>query len=204
MSSASLLSEAKSSQTSIQTKVEEDLQESWVELAPPSRGSGSSITTCTDTGVILERLLIDAQQSLQSLQSVPSSAKDSRRHSPKSLQSPHVEFETGFETIKYRLTTRDTDWIWDWSSRPEALPPKEWRSRRPNSRGSLTTPPNSPVPSQDGGHFLSLRHSKWMRSRLVSSEVMWGFVLSNFVTFLLGTCIGFYVARKCGDASAAA
>lgn len=46
--------------------------------------------------------------------------------SPVSIQSPCVEFESNLEQVKYRLVKdiKNTDWIWDWSSRPEALPKK--------------------------------------------------------------------------------
>lgn len=47
-----------------------------------------------------------------------------------SLQSPQVEFDTDLQQVKDRLVKdmlppgKNTDWIWDWSSRPEAIPPK--------------------------------------------------------------------------------
>ncbi|PIO73530.1 PH domain protein, partial [Teladorsagia circumcincta] len=50
-------------------------------------------------------------------------------NTPVSVQSPHVEFDN-LEQVKYRLVRdmlppgKNTDWIWDWSSRPEAYPPK--------------------------------------------------------------------------------
>jgi len=75
----------------IEAKMQDDdssLQDSWVDLAePPSRGSTSSVTMYTDPG-----LLIDAQRSVVA-----------SRHSPKSLQSPNVEFDTTLEAVKYKL-----------------------------------------------------------------------------------------------------
>ncbi|KAK5976581.1 hypothetical protein GCK32_021964 [Trichostrongylus colubriformis] len=53
----------------------------------------------------------------------------SKERNPVSVQSPHVEFDN-LEQVKYRLVRdmlppgKNTDWIWDWSSRPEAYPPK--------------------------------------------------------------------------------
>lgn len=47
--------------------------------------------------------------------------------SPVSVHSSIIEFEANLEQVKCRLTkdlpTRmSTDWIWDWSSRPECVP----------------------------------------------------------------------------------
>jgi len=166
------------------------LQDSWVDLAePPSRGSTSSVTMYTDPG-----LLIDAQRSTAV-----------SRHSPKSLQSPNVEFDTTLEAVKYKLARdilppgRNTDWIWDWSSRPEAQAPKEFRFRHPGSC-SLTTPPNSPInyESELSSYLpLSLRHSKWIRREWFSVEILSFFLVSNVVTFVLGVCVGVFVLRRC-------
>jgi len=165
------------------------LQDSWVDLAePPSRGSTSSVTMYTDPG-----LLIDAQRSVVA-----------SRHSPKSLQSPNVEFDTTLEAVKYKLARdilppgRNTDWIWDWSSRPEVQPPKEFRFRHPGSC-SLTTPPNSPIHyDSDVPHPpLSLRHSKWIHREWFSVEVLSVWLVSNVVTFVLGVCMGMFVLRRC-------
>jgi len=175
----------------IEAKLQDDdssLQDSWVDLAePPSRGSTSSVTNFTDPG-----LLIDAQRSTAV-----------SRHSPKSLQSPNVEFNTTLEAVKYKLACdilppgRNTDWIWDWSSRPEAQPPKEFRFRHPGSC-SLTTPPNSPInyDSELSYSPLSLRHSKWIRREWFSVEVLSVLLVSNVVTFVLGVCVGVFVLRR--------
>jgi BCL2/adenovirus E1B protein-interacting protein 3 len=157
--------------------------DSWVELAPPSRGS-----LCSSVDAYL---LTDAQQP----------TKGGSHNSPKSLQSPNVELED-LEAVKYKLTRdmlppgKGTDWIWDWSSRPEAVPPKEYRFRHPGS-SALTTPPNSPVPSPgEVASSLSLRHSRLLKSQSLSPEVLIGFVVSNLLTLLLGACIGYYIGKR--------
>jgi hypothetical protein len=49
-----------------------------------------------------------------------------------SVQSPHVEFEPNFDQVKMQLVKdmlppgKSTDWIWDWSSRPETVAPNRF------------------------------------------------------------------------------
>jgi hypothetical protein len=46
------------------------------------------------------------------------------------MNSPNVEMVDGSDAVRYRLAKdmlppgKNTDWLWDWSSRPEAVPPK--------------------------------------------------------------------------------
>jgi len=160
-----------------QAKLMEDEpgQDSWVELAtgPPSRDSTCSVSD--------PALLVDAQKSAAV-----------SRHSPKSTESPNVEFDTTLEAVKYKLVRdilppgRNTDWLWDWSSRPEAQISK--------GGSNLATPPNSPVLCRD--RSLSLRHSKWMRKPWFSFEVISVWLVSNVVTFVLGVCVGYFLLRR--------
>ncbi|PAV86525.1 hypothetical protein WR25_24257 [Diploscapter pachys] len=140
--------------------------ESWVELAPSRTSLCSSVV---DSVVMVEQ------------EAVPKD-KDSRL-SPVSMQSPHVEFDN-LEQVKYKLVKemlppgRGTDWIWDWSSRPESIPPKHLRIRQYGS--NLTTPPNSPVPDV----YPIVEDSAF------SMRVVFGFIMSNIVTFVIGAAIG--------------
>jgi hypothetical protein len=157
--------------------------ESWVELAPPSRGSLSS-----SVDVMLAN-------------DVDKTDKDSRM-SPVSVRSPHVEMESSLEQVKFRLIKdmlppgKNSDWIWDWSSRPEVMPPKGLRFR-PNAGSVVTTPPNSPIPEMPGAS--SFRHSKLIRSAFFRIEVLVGLVVSNLVTFVLGAAIGFCICKRLYD-----
>jgi len=165
--------------------------EPWVELGlAPSRNS-----LCSS----VEAVMVDAP----SFGGETSVSKDSRlSFSPVSLQSPKsssgglgkVEFESSLEQVKFRLAKdmlpsggnakSSTDWIWDWSSRPEANPSGMLRHRSGGQIGStLTTPPNSPVPELSSSPFLRF-------------EVIFGMVVSNLVTFVLGATIGFVICRK--------
>jgi len=127
---------------------------------------------------------------------------DSRLSPVSVLHSPHVEMESSLEQVKYRLIKdmlppgKNTDWIWDWSSRPETIPPKGLRFRTTNGAGSVvTTPPNSPIPDQLHG-VASFRHSKLIRSAFFRVEVLVGLVVSNLVTFVLGAAIGFCICKR--------
>ncbi|KHN82182.1 NIP3 -like protein [Toxocara canis] len=151
--------------------------ESWVELAP----SRASICSSVDAMVI-----VDADMS----------AKEGSRQSPVSVQSPHVEFEPNLEQVKFRLTrdvlppARNTDWIWDWSSRPEAIPLRTARQRSGQLDSTLSTPPNSPEP--ESASLFEYGKNK----SLFRLDIIFGFVVSNIVTFVLGAAVGFCVCKK--------
>lgn len=153
----------------------ESVQESWVDLAP-SRGS---LCSSVDAMVI-----VDAESSLR------------ESSSPASVRSPHVELESNLEQVKYHLAKdmlpprKNTDWIWDWSSRPEACPPKVIRHRSGQVLSTLSTPPNSPVPESTSVYVYK------RKSPLFRFEVLFGFVVSNIVTFFIGAAIGFYMCKR--------
>jgi len=160
---------------------EGSLQESWVELAPSRTSLCSSV----------EAVLIDRDSY--------EGNKDSRL-SPVSLQSPHVEFESNLEQVKYRLVKdmlppgKNTDWIWDWSSRPEAHPPKGLRHRGPID-STLTTPPNSPEPEMEEAFTFNKKQQEKKKS-VFRVDVLFGLVVSNLMTFVLGAAIGYCICKK--------
>ncbi|CAI4233211.1 unnamed protein product [Auanema sp. JU1783] len=145
--------------------------ESWVELAP-SRNSLCSSIEATALDEKLER--------------------DSRL-SPVSLHSPVVEFDS-LEQVKYKLIQdmlppgKHTDWMWDWSSHPEVLPPKSQRNRQYDS--NLTTPPNSPEPD----FFCAITNKK--HGYISSFQFAVGIIVSNIVTFVVGATVGFIVCKR--------
>ena len=170
--------------------------DSWVELAPSRNSLCSSVEA-----VIFEDPCAEA-----------SISKDSRL-SPISVQSPCVELESNLEQVKYRLVKdiKNTDWIWDWSSRPEALPKNFARVKNDVIGSTLTTPPNSPEPGlyrhpmDLGSAFdtnslvgqtgaISPKAGRW--SSFWRFEVLVGLVVSNLVTFVLGATIGFCICKK--------
>ncbi|CAD5216070.1 unnamed protein product [Bursaphelenchus okinawaensis] len=152
--------------------------ESWVELAPSRASMCSSV----------EAIMVDRDGAEQS------GAKLSRA-SPVSFQSPHVEFETNLEQVKNKLVKdmlppgKNTDWIWDWSSRPETLFAQRNIRNRGNGESTLTTPPNSPEPSE----YDFNGKKPWSLWRF---EVIFGLVVSNLMTFVLGATVGFCICKK--------
>lgn len=182
--------------------------DSWVELQPPpSRGSLSSS--------------VDALLQIDPVAAGKVTSNRGSRHSPKSLQSPNVEMLDSCleEVMKQRLAKeilppgKHTDWLWDWSSRPEVQPPINLGARRVRSstnptnqqaatggQSALTTPPNSPVPERPD-MWMSLRHkSLLVKSPLFRADVILGLVVSNIVTFLLGACLGYYMCKQIQEA----
>lgn len=169
----------------------ESAPESWVELAPSRASLCSSV----------EAVMVDEG-------SGEASANKDSRLSPVSLQSPHgVEFETSLDQVKYRLVKdiKNTDWIWDWSSRPEKqehFPPNKMsRNRSGQAIGqvgsTLTTPPNSPEPELSSEfEFKTTKLQKPASSVFWRFEVIVGLVVSNVLTFVLGATIGFCICKK--------
>jgi hypothetical protein len=162
----------------------DSMPESWVELAPSRQSLCSSV----------EAVMIEKDSNGEA-----SNSKDSRL-SPISIQSPHVEFEQNLEQVKYRLAKdmssgKSTDWIWDWSSRPESNHPNRMLRHRSGQIGStLTTPPNSPEPEL--ASEFDYKVDKSSRSVFTRFEVILGLVVSNLMTFMLGATIGFCICKK--------
>jgi len=171
----------------------ESVPESWVELAPSRASLCSSV----------EAVMVENEGSGEA-----SANKDSRL-SPVSLQSPHgVEFETSLDQVKYRLVKdiKNTDWIWDWSSRPEKqeyIPPNKMNRNRSGQIGStLTTPPNSPEPELSSEfEFKTTKIQKPASSVFWRFEVIVGLVVSNMLTLVLGATIGFCLCKKMSKSS---
>uniref|UniRef100_A0A914GSK7 Uncharacterized protein n=1 Tax=Globodera rostochiensis TaxID=31243 RepID=A0A914GSK7_GLORO len=162
--------------------VQENPAESWVELAP------SRASLCSSIEAVMLESASGGEYSVN---------KDSRL-SPVSLQSPHVEFETSLEQVKYRLVkdmlpfadgAKPSDWFWDWSARSEACNAAQKMGGRNRNGGgqvgsTLTTPPNI------------LKKAPNRSSVFLRFEVVFGLVFSNLVTFFLGAAIGYCICRK--------
>lgn len=173
--------------TSTPKSVNDDtLGESWVELGS-HQGRVTPLPFCSGEEYL--RLLREAQrESNQSSARV--SLASSRRGSPKSPpNSPNTELVTEDELkgvyINYCYKDgdfmnmeRNTDWIWDWSSRPDQAPPKDWKFKHPKKK------------------TYSIRHAKFGKNSLFSKEVLYTLFLTNIISLLLGTGVGVWLSRR--------
>lgn len=181
--------------------------ESWVDLSDQP-GSPDRVTPLPfGNGEEYLRLLREAQrESNQSSARVSLSSsrrdtpRDSPHDSPKSPpNSPNTEMTTDPEEailkgvyINYYNKEGDfirveknteTDWIWDWSSRPDQTPPKEWRFSHPRkgvSRGA------------------SIRRVMVGNSSLFSRDVLYTLLITNVLSLLIGTGIGIWLSKRSG------
>ncbi|CAH1784000.1 unnamed protein product [Owenia fusiformis] len=115
-----------------------------------------------------------------------SSHRSSPRASPKSPHSPVNELSSSdFSTIQENQELQNTvkDWIWDWSSRPEAHPPSD-----------MSAMFKHPVKK----HKLSIRNTRVMRSGPFCLENLPTLLMSHACTFFLGAAAMFiYLRRYC-------
>ncbi|XP_013405945.1 BCL2/adenovirus E1B 19 kDa protein-interacting protein 3 [Lingula anatina] len=122
---------------------EEALNDSWVELHFQQNGSGTgSETNGRPTSVYtgnMEKLLIEAQKEGSRASSRVTSSSSSRG-SPKGPPSPNESHQE----------LQNADWIWDWSSRPEVMPPSDWHIRFKHPEHSRRATVHSSGPRKAG------------------------------------------------------
>lgn len=70
------------------------------------------------------------------------------------------------------------DFMWDWSSRPNMLPPKDWKLYQQSSKSSSIC--NRPKPAK----------SKY------SKKIMYTMVITNLLSLIIGAGIGMWLYRK--------
>nr|AAI71679.1 Wu:fj49c01 [Danio rerio] len=169
---------------------EENLQGSWVELHF-NNGGGSTSKAATDEQSAstapsgdLEKMLLDAQHESgrsSSRGSLPCDSpprsqtplhlcRGSEVHSSGEKNSSQSE-EDYLERRKEVeiLMKKNADWIWDWSSRPENLPPKEFLLRHPK-RSSTLSMRNTSVMKKGG--IFSAEFLKVFLPSLVLSHIL--------------------------------
>nr|CAH0113155.1 unnamed protein product [Daphnia galeata] len=177
--------------------------ESWVEVSEqPTSPTAERPTHLPHGPDDYLRLLREAQRdSNQSsaLVSLASTRKNSPHSSPKSPpNSPNTEpagegeelkgFYINYCTKDGTSLENDTDWVWDWSSRPESQAPKEWKFMHPEGRIPIKKP-----------YGYSIRFAKVGGTSVFSRQVLYTMVITNLVTLLLGTGIGFWLSRRSND-----
>lgn len=178
---------------------EESLHGSWVELHFGSNGSGSSVPDSVSIyNGDMEKILLDAQH-----ESGRSSSKSSHCDSPPRSQTPqdtNRASETDAHSVGEKnsaqseedymerrrevesLLKKNSDWIWDWSSRPENVPPaKEFLLLKHPKRTTTLSMRNTSV-MKKGGVF--------------SAEFLKVFLPSLLLSHLLAIGLGIYIGRR--------
>uniref|UniRef100_M3XT97 BCL2 interacting protein 3 n=1 Tax=Mustela putorius furo TaxID=9669 RepID=M3XT97_MUSPF len=172
------------------------LEGSWVELHF-SNGSGSSVPASVSVyNGDLEKILLDAQH-----ESGRSSSKSSHCDSPPRSQTPQdttraseldthsigeknsSQSEEDYLERRKELESilkKNSDWIWDWSSRPENIPPKELLFKHPKRTATLSMRNTSVM--KKGGVF--------------SAEFLKVFLPSLLLSHLLAIGLGIYIGRR--------
>lgn len=173
--------------TSTPTSIpEEGLGESWIELCQSQDRTTPLPFSPADEYL---RLLREAQrESNQS--SARHSLASSKKGSPKSPpNSPNTELSIDEDLkgvyINYNNkegewvgVEKNTDWIWDWSSRPDQFPPKDWKFRHPTRKS------------------LSIRTAKVGKVAIFSREMMYTLLITNVLSLLIGTGMGIWLSRR--------
>ncbi|XP_062319694.1 BCL2 interacting protein 4 [Osmerus eperlanus] len=181
------------------SSTEESLQGSWIELhygtssqGPQGTGSGEQISSMQ---VDLEKLLLDAQH-----ESGRSSSKGSSQcNSPPRSQTPlHLcrgsegnssQSEEDYQERRQEvesLMKKNADWIWDWSSRPENNPPKQFQLKHRRRSGNL-----------------SIRNTSVMKKGGVLSPDFLKLILpSLIISHIMAVGLGIYIGRRLATHSA--
>lgn len=175
---------------------EESLGESWVDItscaSPISFQSADRVTPVpfiSSSGDEYLRLLREAQRESNSSSRVLSK-ESSIKGSPKSPpNSPNNELEDDLRGVYINYSNRggelynldkSTDWIWDWSSRPDQAPPKNWKFIHPKKK------------------TYSMRNAKVGKDGLFSKEVLYTLFLTNILSILFGAGVGAWLCKRGG------
>ncbi|XP_068111356.1 BCL2/adenovirus E1B 19 kDa protein-interacting protein 3 [Hyperolius riggenbachi] len=184
---------------------EEPLQGSWVELhfsnngnsgLAPLAGQVTPPASISFHNGDMEKILLDAQH-----ESGRSSSRESSNcDSPPRSQTPSIQRLSDSETqsskeksssqseedyIERRrelenILKKNSDWIWDWSSRPENIPPKEFAFKHPKRSAAL-----------------SMRNTSVMKKGgIFSAEFLKVFLPSLLLSHLLAIGLGVYIGRR--------
>lgn len=175
---------------------DESLQGSWVELhfsgtgsqATSHHGSQEQIPTYSQEGDV-EKMLLDAQHE----SGRNSSRGSSQCNSPLRSQTPLLlwrgsegnssqsdeDFQERRREVE-NLMKKNADWIWDWSSRPENNPPKEFLLKYPKRATSL-----------------SIRNTSVMKKGgILSADFLKLFLPSLIISHILAVGLGIYIGKR--------
>ena len=176
---------------------------SWVDLSTElEAGDASSVTPCDPLGSELDyiRMLREAQSetscrtsarvspivsALVSRNSPISRSPKSPPNSPNTELADLADYHEDLRGIIINQVKEPevlmSDFMWDWSSRPNMLPPKEWGIQRVSSKPcSLNSKATKPK---------------------YSARVVCTMVLTNVLSLIIGAGIGMWLYRRGGVAS---
>ncbi|KAG7492559.1 hypothetical protein MATL_G00016600 [Megalops atlanticus] len=178
-----------------------NLQGSWVELnfhngsgSAAHQGGEEQVPASVHSGD-MEKMLLEAQHESGRSSSRGSLPCDSppRSQTPLHLRRGSEVHSTGEKNSSQseedylerrreveNIMKKNADWIWDWSSRPENIPPKEFLFRHPKRSGTL-----------------SIRNTRVMKKGgIFSAEFLKVFLPSLVVSHILAVGLGIYIGRR--------
>lgn len=175
---------------------DESLQGSWVELHFSGNGSQSASQQGSQEQIPSSSLAADMEKMLLEAQHESgrsSSRGSSQCNSPLRAQTPLLlwkssegnssqsdeDFQERIREVE-NLMKKNADWIWDWSSRPENSPPKEFLLKHPKRSTSLSIRKTSVMKK---GGFLS-------------SDFLKLFLPSFIISHILAVGLGIYIGRR--------
>ncbi|CAH3181434.1 unnamed protein product [Porites lobata] len=153
---------------------------SWVKLDGSFRnGNGAQHSPVISEDGAVEDLLAEAVEE-QSKQG--SSGEKSPFGSPRGEECAQGLLRTADQVLPQE---QNTDWIWEWSSRIEVQPQKEWKMQHPRKK------------SKPRGTPLSIRGTKVMKSSTELMNINFYIVVPALVvSHLIAFGIGVYVGRR--------
>lgn len=191
----------------LHTNINEILGESWIELTStaammgmrsPERITPQPFSSSEEYLRLLREAQRESNQSSRVV-SLASSRRDTPRDSPKSppnspnnelhnddhLKNIYINYWSGAR-LENDQAAKDTDWIWEWSSRPDQMPPKDWKFEHPHNQQSQN--------KKFSGY--SMRQARIGKNSLFSREILYSLILTNVLSLLLGTGLGLWLSKR--------
>ncbi|XP_068191633.1 BCL2/adenovirus E1B 19 kDa protein-interacting protein 3 [Antennarius striatus] len=156
---------------------------SWVELEGAMAGvshgdgqAGQEDGAASSLQGELERILLEAQLECERTQDSPPQLGGT----PQSSQGPPSETDGDGAPLQDGGGRGGfTDWVWDWSSRPENVPPKEFVFQHPKQQQTL-----------------SIRRTHVMKRGIFSSDLLLILGPSLLVSHLFMLGVGIYIGKR--------